>query len=239
MGSGAGEDCERYKHNTVPEEHLTLNLWWFLTAAEQVSLFISEEIGTFSGLYFLEHIKKPLIIFILLQFEDEMPPTPISSLISTAFSVKLSLSKIFSCSWLPSPHPAKHPEQMPEWRGMRFRVRLFWALLEHLFDSMHFLLLFAGKLSFTRALTRDLDFPLDLRTGLILGRRTSGNRGKAHMRRLRWIFTYGFHQWQLIFLNLNRKWSFMHLSIHSFNSDTCDYLMGMWADVFFYANRGG
>ena len=45
MELGAGEECEQYKHNnTVPEEHLTLNLWLFLTAAEQVSLFISEEI---------------------------------------------------------------------------------------------------------------------------------------------------------------------------------------------------
>ena len=132
-------------------------------------------------------------------------PHPISSLTSTAFSVELSLSEMFSGSWLPSPQPSKHPEQLPEWRGMRFRVRLFWALSEHLFDSMHFLLLFAGKLSFTRALTWDLDFPLDLRTGLILGRRTSGNRGKAHMRRLRWLFTYDFHQWRLIFLNLQSE----------------------------------
>ena len=101
MGSGAGEDCERYKHNTVPEEHLTLNLWWFLTAAEQVSLFISEEIGTFSGLYFLEHIKKPLIIFILLQFEDEMPPTPISS--QPFLNVKL-----VRASWLRGTYGNRH-----------------------------------------------------------------------------------------------------------------------------------
>ena len=82
MESGAGEECEQYKPNTVPEEHLTLSLWWFLTIAEQVSLFITEEIWTFSILYFLKHMKNPLIIFVLLQFEDEMSPTP--SLLSSA-----------------------------------------------------------------------------------------------------------------------------------------------------------
>ena len=195
---GAGEECEQYKHNnTVPGEHLTLNSVISYRSRAGVPFHFRGNLNIF-----LKHMKKPLIIFILLQFEDEMPPHSISSFISTAFSVELSLSEMFSGSWLPSPHPAKHPEQLPEWRGMRFRVQLFWALSEHLFDSMHFLLLFAGKLSFTRALTWDLDLTLDLRTGLILGRRTSGNRGKAHMRRLRWLFTYDFHQWWLIFLNL-------------------------------------
>lgn len=67
---GAGEECEQYKHNnTVPGEHLTLNSVISYRSRAGVPFHFRGNLNIF-----LKHMKKPLIIFILLQFEDEMPP---------------------------------------------------------------------------------------------------------------------------------------------------------------------
>lgn len=230
----------QYKPNTGPEEHLTLSLWWFLTVAEQVSLFISEEIWTFSILYFLKHMKNPLIIFVLLQFEDEMSPTP--SLLSSAPHF-LWNCHFQGCSLVPDrllpTQPSIQSKRLNEegWGSEDGYSEPSQNTCFILCISFYFL----KENSFTRALTWDFDFPLDLRTDLILGGRTSGNKGKAHMRRLRRIFTYDFNRWQLIFLNLQYEQKMVLYALeHSvFNSDACDYLMGMRSDVFFFANRDG
>lgn len=213
------------------------NLWWGYRSRTGVPFHLWGNRNIFWLIFLRTHEKTLDYFYPPSVWGWNAPPPP--SLISTAFSLWNCLFQRFPLFWPPSPHPAKHPEQMPEWRGWGSEYGYSEPSRNTCLILCAFLLLFAGKLSFTRALTRDLDFPLDLRTGLILGRRTSGNRGKAHMRRLRWIFTYDFHQWQLIVLNLNRNGPLCTWAFTVFISDACDYLMGMWADMFFYANRGG
>lgn len=105
-----------------------LNLWWFLTAAEQVSLFIFRGNRNIFWLIFLRTHEKTLDYFYPPSVWGWNAPAPISSLISTAFFCETVSFKDFLVflTLLPT-QPGIRQMYLNE--GVReFRVRLFWPL---------------------------------------------------------------------------------------------------------------